>query len=327
MRGVPHWSEELPVQMKTDTNAISTHRLVKRYGKLTALHGIDLRVSVGQFVGLLGPNGAGKTTTINILSGLSNKTSGDVSLFGYDVIKSYRECRRRVGLVPQEFNFDLFAKVRKILQFQGGYFGIGKAECSRRALALMEQFDLTEKQNTPARYLSGGMKRRLMIARALMHAPRLLILDEPTAGVDVDLRRSLWSFLGEVNKSGTTILLTTHYIEEAEALCDHIAIINQGRIIDQDTTQNMSNRLSHESIVVTASRKISGEAIRSLADLDPQSGADGHALTLTFHRDTVPYESVLQRVLASGIGVANIQPADNRLEQVFLHLTKSGNQQ
>ena len=191
----------------------------------------------------------------------------------------------------------------------------------------MEQFDLTEKQNTPARYLSGGMKRRLMIARALMHAPRLLILDEPTAGVDVDLRRSLWSFLGEVNKSGTTILLTTHYIEEAEALCDHIAIINQGRIIDQDTTQNMSNRLSHESIVVTASRKISGEAIRSLADLDPQSGADGHALTLTFHRDTVPYESVLQRVLASGIGVANIQPADNRLEQVFLHLTKSGNQQ
>jgi len=310
--------------MATEAHAISTYGLVKRYGKLTALHGIALRVGVGQFMGLLGPNGAGKTTTINILSGLSNKTSGDASLFGKDLIKSYRECRRQVGLVPQEFNFDVFAKVRKILQFQGGYFGIEKAECARRAHELMEQFDLLDKQDTPSRYLSGGMKRRLLIARALMHSPRLLILDEPTAGVDVDLRRSLWTFLSELNQRGTTILLTTHYIEEAEALCDHIAIIDHGRIIAQDTTRNMSNRLSHESIVVTSTGEISAAAVKSLESFNPIRSGDGQGLTLTFHREAVSYESVLHQVIASGIGIANIQPSDNRLEQVFLHLTGNG---
>ena len=302
-------------------DAISIHRLVKHYDDITALHGIDLRVGPGQFFGLLGPNGAGKTTTINIISGLSNKTAGNVLLFGHDLVRSYRECRRRVGLVPQEFNFDVFTKVQKILQFQGGYFGIEKSECVKRAAALMDQFDLSDKRDTPARNLSGGMKRRLMIARALMHSPKLLILDEPTAGVDVDLRRSLWTFLRDINANGTTILLTTHYIEEAEALCDHIAIIDHGKIIDQDTTRNMSNRLSHESIMVTAAGKIPDSAIRTLEGLNPNLGPDRLQLTLTFHRETVPYESVLNQIIGTGIHISNIRPADNRLEQVFLHLT------
>ncbi len=305
------------------STAIDIQNLTKSYGDVHALRGIDLEVSAGCFFGLLGPNGAGKTTTINILSGLSNKTAGDVRLFGHDLQKEYRYCRRLVGLVPQEFNFDQFSKVRKILEFQGGYFGIAPDECHVRADALMKQFDLFEKQDTPARWLSGGMKRRLMIARALMHQPRLLILDEPTAGVDVDLRRSLWTFLREINEKGTTILLTTHYIEEAEALCDTIAIINHGRIIDLDSTRNMSNRLSRESIIVTSQDLVPQTVADQLADYEPEITGEGYELILTFNRETIPYDQVLRRLSDTGLSIANLRPVDNRLEKVFLHLTRS----
>ena len=302
--------------------AIHIRNLTKRYGDIEALRGIDLEVSEGTFFGLLGPNGAGKTTTINILSGLANKTAGEVTLFGYDLVRQYRHCRRHVGLVPQEFNFDQFAKVQKILEFQGGYFGIDPAVCRSRAEELMERFDLRDKRDTPARHLSGGMKRRLMIARALMHQPRLLILDEPTAGVDVDLRRSLWHFLREINVQGVTILLTTHYIEEAESLCRCIGIINHGRIIELDSTRNLSNRLNRESILVTCQNPVPPSATDRLAAYEPRVAGDGYELVLTFNRDQVPYDQVLREVTQAGLTILNLRPADNRLEQVFLHLTR-----
>lgn len=302
--------------------AIDVRGLRKVYGVLEALCGINLQVKDGEFFGLLGPNGAGKTTTLNVLSGLANKTEGDVTLFGHDLIREYRNCRHLVGLVPQEFNFDLFAKVEKILIFQGGYFGIPVEECKRRAERLMVQFDLTDKRGTSARYLSGGMKRRLMIARALIHNPRLLILDEPTAGVDVDLRRSLWNFLQEINASGTTILLTTHYIEEAEALCDTIGIIHQGRIIEVDSTRNLSNRLGCETVLVTSEQPIPESATRQISAYDPAVNEDGHEMQITFHKGQVPYTTVLQDLVATGIPISSVRPAGNRLETVFIELTQ-----
>ncbi|MEM7391934.1 MAG: ABC transporter ATP-binding protein [Verrucomicrobiota bacterium] len=300
--------------------AIDIQKLTKRYGDLTALGGVDLEVRKGEFFGLLGPNGAGKTTTINIMSGLCNKSSGEVHLFGYELIKQYRDCRRMVGLVPQEFNFDQFTRLKKMLMFQGGYFGIPKAICDKRSDELLERFDLKDKWDTPARFLSGGMKRRLIIARALMHEPQLLILDEPTAGVDVDLRKSLWQFLTEINEKGTTILLTTHYIEEAEALCDNIAIINRGQIIARDSTRNMTERLTRESLLVTGEQRIGSEVLEKLKDYAPSLSEDEHELTLTF--DKGAYHEALEQIVTSGLRVSNIKPVDNRLERVFLELTK-----
>lgn len=305
-----------------NTSAISIKNLTKKYGELEALRGIDLEVRQGEFFGLLGPNGAGKTTTINILSGLCNKTGGDVTLFGRDLVHDYRECRRLTGLVPQEFNFDQFVQVKKMMTFQGGYFGMAKKGRENRADELLAAFDLTDKSNVQVRQLSGGMKRRSIIARALMHSPKLLILDEPTAGVDVDLRKSLWSFLRKINKAGTTILLTTHYIEEAEALCDRIAIINGGRIIANDTTRNMVNRLCRESIVVTSEEPIPSGVIEQLNLFRPAINGDGYEMILTFDKSATNYHVVLEKIMATGIAIANLRPGDNRLERVFLQLTQ-----
>ena len=308
--------------MNAEEYAIRITGLRKVYGDLVALKGIDLDVRSGDFFGLLGPNGAGKTTTINILAGLANKTSGEISLFGRNPEREHRACRLSVGLVPQEFNFDLFGKVEKILRFQGGYFGIPAKECEKRAEQLMAQFDLADKRDTPARFLSGGMKRRLIIARSLMHNPRLLILDEPTAGVDVELRRSLWKFLRKISKAGTTILLTTHYIEEAETLCDTIGIINNGEIIELDSTRNLANRLGCETVLVTCDEAIPETATRALAAFEPKINGNGHEMHLTYHKDQVPYTDVLRALVDSGLSVASVRPADNRLEKVFLELTK-----
>ncbi|MBI2572405.1 ABC transporter ATP-binding protein [Candidatus Woesearchaeota archaeon] len=220
-------------------SAILIHNLTKKYPNSVALHGISLDIKEGEFFGLLGPNGAGKTTTIGILTGLTTKTSGDCHLFGKDVEKEYKEARTLIGLVPQEFNFDIFEKVYNVLDFNAGYFGMPKAERVKRIEELLVQLDLKDKRNAPMRTLSGGMKRKVMIARALMHKPRILILDEPTAGVDIETRKALWEYLKKLNKQGTTILLTTHYLEEAEELCQRIAIINHGKIIKLDTKQNL----------------------------------------------------------------------------------------
>jgi ABC-2 type transport system ATP-binding protein len=235
--------------------ALKIDRLVKRYGDFTAVDGISLEVPQGEFFGLLGPNGAGKTTTINSIVGLSSITAGRIGLFGLDVEKDWRAARRTVGLSPQEYNFDRYLNIRDVLLYQAGYYGFRGKAIANRADELLERFDLTSKAKQPFTRLSGGMKRRLTIARALMHQPKLLILDEPTAGVDVELRIELWSFLQGLNRDGTTIILTTHYLEEAEALCTRIGIIEAGTIVALDTTKNLIGERSLQDVFLELTRR------------------------------------------------------------------------
>jgi len=214
------------------TPALSISNLRKVYRRGTvAVDGLSMTIAPGDFFGFLGPNGAGKSTTIHCVTGIATVTSGTIEIFGVDAVKDYREARRLIGLSPQEFNVDPFATARQIVEWMGGYFGMHAAERKRRADELLERFDLTVHQKKPFRELSGGLKRRVILARALIHDPKLLILDEPTAGVDVELRRDLWRYLQELNRDGTTILLTSHYLEEVERLCRTIAIINAGKIV------------------------------------------------------------------------------------------------
>jgi ABC-2 type transport system ATP-binding protein len=221
--------------------ALQITDLVKRYPTGTeALKGVSLEIGEGEFFGLLGPNGAGKSTLIHCTTGLAQPTSGAIRVFGHDAIDHYQDARAAVGLAPQELNMDFFLTVAETLDYHGGYFGMPKRERRERAEELLEEFSLTEKRNDRTRTLSGGMKRRLVLARALMHRPRLLILDEPTAGVDVELRLELWHYVQRINAEGTTILLTTHYLEEAEQLCNRIAFINHGEIIATGTSRDLS---------------------------------------------------------------------------------------
>ena len=230
--------------------ALSIKNLKKTYqDRVEALKGIDLEVKKGDFFVLLGPNGAGKTTAINIIINLVNKTHGQVKVFGYDTNKDLETAKRFIGVVPQEFNFNIFEKVFDIVVHQAGYYGINKKIAKKRAERYLKQLDLWDKRNTPANRLSGGLKRRLMIVRALIHEPELLILDEPTAGVDIEIRRSMWKFISDLNTKGRTIILTTHYLEEAENLCRNIAIINQGRIIQNTTMKNLLSRMEKDTFI------------------------------------------------------------------------------
>ncbi len=229
--------------------ALGITNLVKRYPTGTeALKSVSLEIADGQFFGLLGPNGAGKSTLIHCATGLAMPTSGQVEIFGNDAVVNYQAAREAVGLAPQDLNLDWFLTVEETLDFHGGYFGMPKADRQERAEVLLEAFSLVEKRDHRTRTLSGGMKRRLILARALMQRPRLLILDEPTAGVDVELRLELWRYVREVNRQGTTILLTTHYLEEAEELCDEIAFINEGEIVAQGSSQSLAGRYGVESL-------------------------------------------------------------------------------
>jgi ABC-2 type transport system ATP-binding protein len=222
--------------------ALAIDELVKRYPTgVEALRGVSLDIQAGEFFGLLGPNGAGKSTLIHCSTGLSTPTSGAISVFGHDATGSYEQARLAVGLAPQELNLDWFLTVEETLDYHGGYFGMPRRERRERSRELLETFSLTEKRDERIRTLSGGMKRRLVLARALMHRPRLLILDEPTAGVDVELRLELWHYVQRINGEGTTILLTTHYLEEAEQLCDRIAFINAGKIIAQGSSDELAS--------------------------------------------------------------------------------------
>ena len=221
--------------------ALRVSELVKTYSTgVEALRGVGLEIGEGDFFGLLGPNGAGKSTLIHCSTGLAQPTSGSISVFGHDAIDDYAEARQAVGLAPQELNLDWFLTVEETLDYHGGYFGMPKRERRERAKELIATFSLEEKRDERTRTLSGGMKRRLILARALMHRPRLLILDEPTAGVDIELRLELWHYVQEINREGTTILLTTHYLEEAEQLCDHIAFINKGEIVAQGSSGDLA---------------------------------------------------------------------------------------
>jgi ABC-2 type transport system ATP-binding protein len=229
--------------------ALQITDLVKRYPTGTeALKGVSLDIQEGEFFGLLGPNGAGKSTLIHCTTGLAQPTSGDIRVFGHDAVTGYEDARLAVGLSPQELNIDWFLTVEETLDYHGGYFGMPRKERRERAAELLEVFSLTEKRDDRTRTLSGGMKRRLVLARALMHRPRLLILDEPTAGVDVELRLELWHYVQRINGEGTTILLTTHYLEEAEQLCDTIAFINHGQIVARGTSQDLASEFGVTSL-------------------------------------------------------------------------------
>ena len=303
-------------------HALSIKDLRKTYRNgFEALKGIDLDVASGDFFALLGPNGAGKSTAIGIICSLVRKSGGAVSVYGNDLDADPQGVKRCIGLVPQEYNFNQFEPVEEIVVNQAGYHGIPRREAFRRAHESLRQLDLYDKRRAMARELSGGMKRRLMIARALVHRPKLLILDEPTAGVDIEIRRSMWDFMREINAEGTTIILTTHYLEEAESLCRNIAIIDHGRIIEHSTMRDLFSRLHRETFVLNLSAPLAGipqtEGM-SFTKLDDET----LEVCLTRERSL---NEVFALLSEQGIRVASLRNKQNRLEQVFLDMTARNN--
>lgn len=300
------------------TSALNISQLKKSYGNLEALKGISFCVNKGDFFALLGPNGAGKSTTIGILSSLVNKSSGSVEIFGYDIQRQKNMAKKYIGLVPQEFNFSIFEKVMQIVVNQAGYYGIPRKVALPRAEELLSKLGLWEKRFSVARTLSGGMKRKLMIVRALLHNPQLLILDEPTAGVDVETRREMWDFLTQLNAQGTTIILTTHYLEEAEQLCKNIAIIDHGEIIQNTSMKKLLAQLDHESFIIDTRDEI-GE----LQDITGYSlhKVDDTTIRLDLHKDQNLNE-VIAGLSEQNIQIKSMRNKANRLEELFIRLTK-----
>jgi len=300
------------------TYALELEKLTKTYpGGVQALKGIDLSVEAGDFYALLGPNGAGKSTTIGIISSLVNKSDGRVRVFGYDLQKDVVNAKRQLGLVPQEFNFNPFETVLQIVVNQAGYYGVERREAMQRAEKYLTQLDLWNKRNERARMLSGGMKRRLMIARALMHEPKLLILDEPTAGVDIELRRSMWTFLKELNAQGTTIILTTHYLEEAEMLCRNIGIIQSGELVENTSMKGLLSKLKSETFILDLAAKsplpkLEGFQYRLL---------DTSTLEVEVLREQ-GLNSVFSQLSAQGVQVLSMRNKANRLEELFVSLVQ-----
>lgn len=302
------------------TNALAVRQLTKRYPKVAALKGIDLIVPEGEFFGLLGPNGAGKTTLIGIVVGLVSKTSGTVEVFGRDLEKETSLAKASVGLVPQEFNFNIFEKVIDIVVDQAGYYGIARRVALPRAKKYLKQLGLWDKRNDPSRTLSGGMKRRLMIARALIHEPKLLILDEPTAGVDVELRHEMWEFLRELNTAGRTIILTTHYLEEAEQLCKSVAIINDGEIIEQGSVKDLLGQMHTETFIFDLEESLPEATEKVIAGFGVRK-IDAQTIEMNIQKG----ETLSDAIAALGrldIRVRSMRNKSNRLEELFLHLTK-----
>ena len=281
-----------------------------------ALKGIDLQVQEGDFYALLGPNGAGKSTTIGIISSLVNKTSGDVKVFGHDIVKELVKAKQQLGIVPQEFNFNGFETVQQIVVNQAGYYGVPRKAAMKRSEKYLKLLDLWDKKDERARMLSGGMKRRLMIARALMHEPRLLILDEPTAGVDIELRRSMWDFLREINEAGTTIILTTHYLEEAEMLCRHIGIINHGEIIEDTSMKELLSHLEVETFIFDLAQNTD---ILNLEGYDYQL-VDPLTLEVKVVKDQ-GVNAIFEQLNRQNIKVLSMRNKANRLEELFVRLT------
>lgn len=304
--------------------ALSIRGLRKVYkGGVEALKGIDLDVNQGDFFALLGPNGAGKSTTIGVISSLVNKTAGTVSVFGYDLDTQLVDLKRQIGLVPQEFNFNQFETVQQIVVNQAGYYGVPRDVAKQRSQQYLTQLGLWEKRNSPARTLSGGMKRRLMIARALLHEPKLLILDEPTAGVDIELRRSMWDYLEQINKQGITIILTTHYLEEAESLCRNIAIIDGGTIIENTSIKRLLATLNMETFVLDLDpNSVSGTV--TLQDFQWRQ-VDDHTLEVDVQKSK-GLNSVFAQLSEQNIQVLSMRNKANRLEELFVNLVEQGRQ-
>jgi ABC-2 type transport system ATP-binding protein len=293
------------------TNLRKTYR-----GRVTALRGISLTVQEGDFFALLGPNGAGKSTAIGIISSLVLKTAGEIKIFGLDVDKEFSRAKSLIGVVPQEINFNQFETVNDIILNQAGYYGIDRPDAQKRAEKILKKTQLWDRRDEISRNLSGGMKRRLMISRALIHEPRLLILDEPTAGVDIEVRRSMWKFLTDLNKSGTTIILTTHYLEEAESLCRNIAIIDKGEIVENTSMQLLLRKLGSESFIfdcassISTLSKLGNHQIRKL---------DDHRFEVTVNQGE-NLNTVFEELSKSGIKIQSMRNKSNRLEELFLGL-------
>ncbi len=301
------------------STALSLRQLSKTYSNgFQALRGIDLDVAEGDFFALLGPNGAGKSTTIGILSTLVNKTSGTVQVFGNDLDRNPAALKRCLGVVPQEFNFSQFEKVFDIVVTQAGYYGIPRRLAGERAEQYLTQLGLWEKRNSASRELSGGMKRRLMIARALVHQPRLLILDEPTAGVDIELRRSMWSFLTGLNEQGITIILTTHYLEEAEQLCRNIGIIDHGRIVENTSMRALLAQLHVETFVLDLKE---AQLIAPQLAGYPSRLLDAHTLEVQVEKEQ-GITGLFQQLAAQRIEVQSLRNKSNRLEELFVSLVE-----
>lgn len=298
-------------------SAVSIRNLKKTYGNgFTALKGIDLEVESGDFFALLGPNGAGKSTAIGIISSLVNKSSGSVSIFGYDLIKQNTQAKSCIGLVPQEINFNQFEKVKNIVIDQAGFYGMPKQQALERTEQVLKQMLLWDKRDTVSRRLSGGMKRRVMIARALVHSPRLLILDEPTAGVDIEIRRSMWEMMEEINKQGTTIILTTHYLEEAESLCRNIAIINNGLIVEKSSMSDLLSRMDRDYFVLNLAKPIM--TVPEIKDYEFELIGEkilnvGVPMGKSMNR-------LFQQLMENNIEVLSLKNKSNRLEQLFMDL-------
>lgn len=298
-------------------NALSIRDLKKTYKNgFTALKGINLDVAAGDFFALLGPNGAGKTTLIGIITNLVTKTQGQVEVFGKNIDQELELAKSYIGLVPQEFNFAIFETVEQIVVSQAGYYGIPRSIAKQRAKKYLSQLDLWNKRHLQARLLSGGMKRRLMIARALVHEPRLLILDEPTAGVDIEIRRSMWRFLTDINRAGTTIILTTHYLEEAENLCKNIAIINQGNIIENTSISKLLGKLHVETIILFLTHPL--EEAPNLPNYVIRK-IDDKTLEVDI-RAGQGINNLFQTLSQHDVTVASMRNKANRLEEMFLSL-------
>ena len=303
------------------TPAIDIKGLTKSYGGLKALNGVDISIKKGEFFGLLGPNGAGKTTTINILTGLVFKESGSAKVFGKDTIKDFRYTRSKIGIAAQEFSVDWFFPIEKLLFFQAGYYGIKPKDAKPLVDSLLNRLGLSSKRNSRLRQLSGGMKRRFQIAKALVHDPEILILDEPTAGVDVELRRDLWKYLQDLHSRGKTILLTTHYIEEAELLCENVAIIDNGKILKMGAPKELTRELGEAGITVVL------ENLNGLNEKDLENYKytnDKNRLHFSVKDPDEELPKIIRVLSNAGLHIQKIESNKSSLEDVFLNLTGKG---
>ena len=308
--------------LDTGAAAIAIQDLQKTYaGGKRALDGVSLDVPRGQIFGLLGPNGAGKSTLINILAGLVNKSGGSASIWGFDIDRHPRNAKASIGIVPQEILFDPFFTPAETLDQQAGLYGVPKAR--RRTMELLRAVHLEDKANAYARTLSGGMKRRLLVAKAMVHSPPILVLDEPTAGVDIELRQQLWEYVRSLNREGVTVVLTTHYLEEAEELCDRIAIINHGRLIANDTTRTLVGMAQEKAVEVTVDRDLT--VVPDAACFDKIELLGERTLAITYRKDKVNAGDVLAALQKEGLGIVDVSTREADLEDVFLNLTRASN--
>jgi len=304
-----------------ETPAIDIKGLTKSYGELKALNGVNISIKKGEFFGLLGPNGAGKTTTINILTGLVFKESGSAKVFGKDTIKDFRYTRSKIGIAAQEFSVDWFFPIEKLLFFQAGYYGIKPKDAKPLVDSLLNRLGLSSKRNSRLRQLSGGMKRRFQIAKALVHDPEILILDEPTAGVDVELRRDLWKYLQDLHSRGKTILLTTHYIEEAELLCENVAIIDNGKILKMGAPKELTKELGEAGITVVL-ENLNGLNKKDLENYKYTS--DKNRLHFSVKDPDEELPKIIRVLSNAGLHIQKIESNKSSLEDVFLNLTGKG---